>query len=287
MEHQCNIPAGNPQPFAADGEPCILDATDSLLVLYKPSGWHSVSQSRDAASGSTERSLVRWLEDHAAELPPSELAQVAGEPRHRSAEERFMRELGMLSRLDEPTSGVILCALDQKTFFECLKAQDEGRLIKQYRMYCSWKGAPLPGSLPGLREDGQLKMQRLLETQIPFAVQSRFRGFGPRGARVACIAEEHERSVRKQLAPGLYRTEFFAARIAQRAFDVLEALVSISKGFRHQIRAHAAWLGYPIVGDKLYGGIDAPRLMLEAYSIELADEGHQTLYRFSMEATTD
>lgn len=301
LEHQCHMSADTPQPFAADAEPCILDATDSLLVLYKPSGWHSVSLSRDAAaSGSTERSLVRWLEEHAAELPHSELAQAAGEPRHRSAEARFMRELGMLSRLDEPTSGVMLCALDQKTFSECLRAQEEGRLIKQYRMYCSWKGSPLPGSLPGLREDGQLKMQRLLAAQIPFAVQSRFRGFGPRGARVACIAEEHERSVRKQLAPGLYRTVFFAARIAQhpgnevlpnhggnQPADVLEVLVSISKGFRHQIRAHAAWLGYPILGDPLYGGIEAPRLMLEAYSIELVDDGHQTIHRFSMETTTD
>ncbi|MDH7484424.1 MAG: pseudouridine synthase, partial [Spirochaetales bacterium] len=241
-----------------------------------------------------------WLEEHAAELPYSELARAAGDPRHRSAEARFIRELGMLSRLDAPTSGIILCALDQTTFSECLRAQEEGRLIKQYRMHCSWKGSPLPGSLPGLWEDGKLSMQRLLAAQIPFEVQSRFRGFGPRGARVACIAQEHAYSVRKQLAPGLYRTEFFAATITQHAgnevlltnngnqpVDVLEVLVSISKGFRHQIRAHAAWLGYPILGDTLYGGIEAPRLLLEACSIVLVDDAHQIIHRFSMEPTSD
>jgi 23S rRNA pseudouridine1911/1915/1917 synthase len=29
--------------------------------------------------------------------------------------------------------------------------------------------------------------------------------------------------------------------------------VRIRRGFRHQIRCHLAWLGYPILGDPLYG----------------------------------
>jgi 23S rRNA pseudouridine1911/1915/1917 synthase len=28
-------------------------------------------------------------------------------------------------------------------------------------------------------------------------------------------------------------------------------------GRKHQIRAHAFWLGYPVIGDKLYGGDDS------------------------------
>jgi tRNA pseudouridine32 synthase/23S rRNA pseudouridine746 synthase/23S rRNA pseudouridine1911/1915/1917 synthase len=30
-------------------------------------------------------------------------------------------------------------------------------------------------------------------------------------------------------------------------------LVGIYKGVRHQIRVHLAWIGYPVMGDPLYG----------------------------------
>jgi len=39
------------------------------------------------------------------------------------------------------------------------------------------------------------------------------------------------------------------------------ARVSTGTGRKHQIRAHAQWLGYPLVGDKIYG--PDPRLFLE------------------------
>jgi len=38
-------------------------------------------------------------------------------------------------------------------------------------------------------------------------------------------------------------------------------------GARHQLRAHMAFLGSPIVGDNLYGGIPAKRLMLHSHQI--------------------
>jgi len=43
--------------------------------------------------------------------------------------------------------------------------------------------------------------------------------------------------------------------------------VEIQKGFRHQIRAHSAWIGLPILGDLLYGEQDSNRLWLEAFSV--------------------
>jgi 23S rRNA pseudouridine1911/1915/1917 synthase len=49
--------------------------------------------------------------------------------------------------------------------------------------------------------------------------------------------------------------------------------VEPSTGRLHQIRAHLAAIGHPIVGDRLYGGSPAPRLMLHARSIALSLDG--------------
>lgn len=45
--------------------------------------------------------------------------------------------------------------------------------------------------------------------------------------------------------------------------------VVIETGRTHQIRAHLKSLGFPIVGDELYGGKEFKRLMLHAYKISL------------------
>ena len=45
--------------------------------------------------------------------------------------------------------------------------------------------------------------------------------------------------------------------------------VKIETGRTHQIRVHLAHIGHPILGDSLYGGANAPRLMLHASDIEL------------------
>ncbi len=45
-------------------------------------------------------------------------------------------------------------------------------------------------------------------------------------------------------------------------------------GRSHQIRVHLAAIGHPIVGDALYGGPAAPRLMLHACALRLAHPGH-------------
>lgn len=45
-------------------------------------------------------------------------------------------------------------------------------------------------------------------------------------------------------------------------------LVSLETGLRHQIRAQLSHLGFPILGDQLYGGSEASRLFLHAWKYE-------------------
>jgi 23S rRNA pseudouridine1911/1915/1917 synthase len=48
--------------------------------------------------------------------------------------------------------------------------------------------------------------------------------------------------------------------------------VHTSSGRTHQIRIHLASIGHPVLGDRRYGGLRAPRLMLHAWKVE-----HSTL----------
>jgi 23S rRNA pseudouridine1911/1915/1917 synthase len=48
-------------------------------------------------------------------------------------------------------------------------------------------------------------------------------------------------------------------------------LVNLKTGLRHQIRAQLSHLGFPIIGDELYGGKKADRLYLHALRYEFTD----------------
>ena len=45
--------------------------------------------------------------------------------------------------------------------------------------------------------------------------------------------------------------------------------IQIETGVMHQIRAHLAFLGFPISGDRTYGGAPSSRLWLHAWKLDL------------------
>ncbi|MBV9497163.1 MAG: RluA family pseudouridine synthase [Acidobacteria bacterium] len=53
-----------------------------------------------------------------------------------------------------------------------------------------------------------------------------------------------------------------------RAVQGSRAEVEILTGRTHQIRIHLSSIGYPVLGDRRYGGAPAPRLMLHAWKLE-------------------
>jgi 23S rRNA pseudouridine1911/1915/1917 synthase len=69
------------------------------------------------------------------------------------------------------------------------------------------------------------------------------------------------------------RTRYFTRQEIGRR-TLLE--VEIDTGRRHQIRAHLAWLGHPIVGDARYG-TKGPKLGLHALSLSVMhpDDGRE------------
>lgn len=231
------------EPFAGPGAPYLVARGDDWAVLYKPPGMHSASGDAGEA-----------LEDLAGTLIP-------GAPR-------------MLSRLDFPTSGLVLFGTTDKGFARLKAAMESGSVRKGYLLRANGGGDGLPGSIPLRLEPGTATLDWPDTAALPQSIVSRFRSYGPKGAAVACVAPEAADRCRKPLAPSLYRTEIERIRFLEPDSGQtapIEAAVAIRNGFRHQIRAHLAWCGWPILGDLAYGGLAARRLFLEACSLEFPD----------------
>ncbi len=78
------------------------------------------------------------------------------------------------------------------------------------------------------------------------------------------------------------------AKVARTRYSTLEVRrdrtlleVELETGRRHQIRAHMAWLGHPVVGDARYAAADV-RMGLHALRLELPHPSHER--RLSFEA---
>jgi 23S rRNA pseudouridine1911/1915/1917 synthase len=265
--------------FADGPEPRIIYSDDELLVVYKPQRLHTAPL---AAGGGPD--LVSWVFER---FPGA--AAIAGP------------EGGLIHRLDFETSGLVLFALTPEALGALRAEQEVDSIRKEYLLRASLS-LPLAG-LAGSRPDrgrplgieagawdeallsgpseGPAAIARLVGTALAQGsgpeIRCRFRTYGPASARVACIGEGEEgpRGRHRRGSPErLYRSEILSARPSANACPeqgegLVEFRVSITRGFRHQIRAHFAWLGLPLIGDAAYGGLPADRLYLQARAIEL------------------
>jgi tRNA pseudouridine32 synthase / 23S rRNA pseudouridine746 synthase len=71
-------------------------------------------------------------------------------------------------------------------------------------------------------------------------------------------------------------------RVLGREIDRVRIRFEPLTGRTHQLRVHAArGLGRPIIGDELYGGMEAPRLMLHAATLSFLEPGTARRVEFS------
>jgi len=256
-------------PFATQAAPYLVFESRFYAVFFKPAGIHSVPLSKD----DPKESLLSWVRVH---YPLLESAYGSTDPGSRPGYLRAKTELGMLSRLDRETSGLIAFARSPEVFFAAIDSHRKTASMKRYLLLATKaSGAKgLSGSRPlsiEFSEDDPFAEGR------GFSVDSFFRSYGPRAARVACFLPGLEEGGKNIAGSGPYTTHIHPLPLGTLAPNLgagdvslaVAAEAAISKGFRHQIRAHMAWCGYPIWGDKLYGGADAPRLCLECHQLEL------------------
>ncbi len=232
--------SGEPLPIFT-----VLAQTQEIILVNKPHGVHTLRNHPGQALALADAVAQRFPE---CERASNDL------------------QAGALHRLDRDTSGVVAFARTTTAF-------KHGRMlfsqpwstaspIKLYLAICT--------HVPGL---GSLSAVRRIHADdvwhnVPWPPSPGLSDVPPPSLAFDIHAEVSARGALPRV-----RTDGLAARSVvmpwQRDREHAAFVVWLHTGRRHQVRAHLAALGWPIVGDVARGGPSADRLMLHAWSLHL------------------
>jgi 23S rRNA pseudouridine1911/1915/1917 synthase len=220
----------------------VIAERNDWLVVDKPSGLPTVPLKSDRPEKDTLLSRL-------GEAYP-EVLSVGRNP----------WEGGVLHRLDTPTSGLVLVARTQRAFDDLWEEQRHDEIVKTYLAVSSKRLSPLPvGFVPF--PFGDITLGRTV-------IRSLFRPFGEKGRVVRPVAEDSPSALRGKSTGIWYETEveFLGKDGTTCRFSCV-----ITQGFRHQIRCHMAWAGYPLDGDVTYRGLPEKPFGLTAQELQFID----------------
>jgi len=159
-------------------------------------------------------------------------------------------ENGLIHRLDTPTEGLVLIAKDQSAYDALQESQNADLIRKTYRAICD--------------PESRAELDRIVKG-LPLAIESRFRAWGPGGREVRPVFPADRRY---DAAGRDYRTVLVSAEFTEG--EGVRCACELTRGYRHQVRAHLASIGLPIQGDDLYNrrytGSDTGSLRILALS---------------------
>ena len=234
------LQAGSALEIEAPGQPIAADASIPLEVLFESDDFVIVNKPAGLPSAPLVRTETRSL---AAAL-------LARYPEMQGVGFRE-REPGLVHRLDNETSGVVLAARSQVAFSAARALFESSLIEKRY----------LAVVASGLLDDlGQVETLLGPDTSDPRRVR-----------------------VFHQAPDGYAKLATTRYRVLERAprFTLVE--LGVERAFRHQIRAHLAHLGAPIAGDQLYGGASVetlgPRHALHASYVAWAGDAARGGFR--------
>ncbi len=151
----------------------------------------------------------------------------------------------LVHRLDRPTSGCLLVAKGAKAA-EHYADQFRGRDVHKFYLAL----VPL-----GLDEEGLVDAPLRRRQDVP---RKSFMDVHPDGEEA--------------------RTGF---KVLAQLQDKDLVLLKPETGRMHQLRAHMAYLGHPLIGDELYGGQPATRLALHALALFYRDQDEMDVFAFA------
>lgn len=246
---------------------------------------------------------------HSAPLRPEDgecaLALVAEQfPEVRAVQGRKPVEGGLVHRIDQDTSGLLLFARNQGFYDHIMGCQEAGLFQKNYHARCQYLpdcpellgGFPPPPNLLGFH--GTLSAD--------FTVESGFRPYGPGRKQVRPVTQDSSTFSRRKAGRGgrdplvagqgggafkSYTTslQLMEAGGTQGSFqhelvserctcqhpsittmETITVKATITKGYRHQVRCHLAWCGLPIVADPLYHPLEKTAPQMQFFATGLA-----------------
>lgn len=259
----------------------VLACNADYLALYKPEGLHTAHISGSPAP-SLEKILAAarpWQEAVLAALHPVEAeavgpAEASGEKGLAAlsveAEARPLSEFPrLLTRLDAATSGIVLAARHGEALRRFRLAERRGMVRKTYLAVVQGR-LENPLLLTARLDMAGQRRTRLLDQEDPDpARHTRVRPMAavsfPGPARCSSGADGSSPS------PEPARPE---PAQPEPAGDLTLVQVNIARGARHQIRAHLAGAGFPLLGERLYPAPASPagfRLYLHHAHVQLPD----------------
>ncbi len=208
--------------------------TDSISIL------HSYSENEPF-----------WILNKKASVPSAPLKEgdfsALGElikicPEAKNVSGRKKIEYGLLHRIDTETCGLLLIAGRQDFYDEIFDAQKNDLFLKSYSAECEkctfitsfFDGFPPPP------EDFISGRENV--------ISSKFRYFGKHNFCVRPVSSQSGLASQKKSSQKIYTTKIFLEKKGESYF----ARARIAQGFRHQVRCHLAWCGFPVKGDILY-----------------------------------
>jgi len=228
--------------------PDIIAAEKDYFIVYKPPLMHSAPQKNN--SGGT---LLEWCADKYPEV-----MKIKG---------RDNGEGGLLHRLDYETHGLMLVARTEDGMESLLLQQKEGNIIKEYSALVM-ESYTIPPGFP--EKDFVLPMDHLYS---PWIIKSAFRPYGEGRKAVRPLPSGEKIYATEIIEKSVYKDNIYSFRL------------KLSGGFRHQIRCHLAWAGFPVLNDRLYGGTPYGNgmLMFRAYSISFVDPSANEKRNYSID----
>ncbi len=205
-------------------------AAKPFLVIYKPKGLPSAPLNSEDSQNA--------LSQAAAMYP--EIKSVCG---------KKAIEYGLVHRLDTATDGLMVIAASQECYNFLIAEQAEGCIIKYYSAQCDVlpeNANKLGGFPPDIPEAGSAD-----KTSI--TASSFFRPYGEGRKEVRPVTEKSGKAALSKLGKQkLYTTQI---SITKNDGTTAFAECRITEGYRHQVRCHLAWAGFPVKGDLLYNSI--------------------------------
>ncbi len=176
--------------------------------------------------------------------------------------------IGVVHRLDQPVEGVMVFAKNPKAA-AALSKQVQQRIIgKHYYAVCT------------KTVHAQLQPQEQTEELL----------LGNTGTLTDYILTDKKNNISKVVSPEDANKNPQAKRavldyeVIKQEQDKTVFDITLHTGRQHQIRLQLSNMGYPIIGDKKYGGIANDKLMLCSYRIEFDHPINGTKMDFKIDA---